>query len=153
MFWFLVGPFGYFHTSCVRTAKALVRLRRYAGRPEPSLVACVISTMISSAGSNESKVLYCFRIFIRFCLVTTQFRCDSEMLQLFNVQPPYMYNFNGRTLRLLPYFMCANSEGSGETAQIRRQAWAFAGRLCDKYHDLISWLKWEQSTVLFSYIY
>ena len=27
---FLVGPFVYFHTSCVRTAKALARLRRWA---------------------------------------------------------------------------------------------------------------------------
>ena len=39
----------------------------------------------------------------------------------------------GWTLRLLPYFMCANSEGSG-------LAWAFAGRLCDKYLNLMSWL-------------
>ena len=46
----------------------------------------------------------------------------------------------GRTLCLLPYFMCANSEGSGETARMRRLAWAFAGRLCDKYHNLMSWL-------------
>ena len=45
-----------------------------------------------------------------------------------------------RTLRLLPYFMCANSEGSGETARMRRLAWAFAARLCDKYHNLMSWL-------------
>ena len=28
----------------------------------------------------------------------------------------------GWTLRLLPYFMCANSEGSGETARMRRLA-------------------------------
>ena len=34
----------------------------------------------------------------------------------------------------------ANSEGSGETVRMRRLTWAFAGRLCDKYHDLISWL-------------
>ena len=40
----------------------------------------------------------------------------------------------------IPYFMCANSKGSGETAQMRRLAWAFAGRLCDKYHNLLSWL-------------
>ena len=46
----------------------------------------------------------------------------------------------GRTLRLFPYFMCANSEGSGETARLRRLAWAFAGRLCDKYHNLMTWL-------------
>ena len=46
----------------------------------------------------------------------------------------------GRTLRLLPYFMCANSDGSGETARMRSFAWAFAGRICDKYHNLMSWL-------------
>ena len=46
----------------------------------------------------------------------------------------------GRTLRLLPYFMCANSEGSGETARMRRLACAFAGRLCDKFNNLMSWL-------------
>ena len=44
---FLVGPFVYFHTSCERTVKALARLRGYAGSPEPSLVAYVISTIIS----------------------------------------------------------------------------------------------------------
>ena len=32
------------------------------------------------------------------------------------------------------------SWGSGETAWMRRLAWAFAGRLCDKYHNLMSWL-------------
>ena len=36
--------------------------------------------------------------------------------------------------------MCANSEGSGGTARMRRLAWAFAGRLCVKYHNLMSWL-------------
>ena len=38
---------------CVRTAKALVRLCGCAGSPEPSLVAYVISTIISWAGSNH----------------------------------------------------------------------------------------------------
>ena len=32
-----------------------------------------------------------------------------------------------------PFVMCANGEGSGETARMRRLAWAFTGRLCDKY--------------------
>ena len=32
---FLVGPFVYFQTSCVRTANALARLRGCAGSPEP----------------------------------------------------------------------------------------------------------------------
>ena len=43
-----------------------------------------------------------------------------------------------RTLRLLPYSMCANSEGSCETAQMLARA--FAGRLCDKDNNLMSWL-------------
>ena len=46
----------------------------------------------------------------------------------------------GRTLRLLLYFMCANSDGSGETMLMRRLTWAFAGRFCDTYHNLMSWL-------------
>ena len=50
--WFLVGPFVYFQTSCMRTAKALSRLRRCADLPKPSLVVYVISTIISWAGSN-----------------------------------------------------------------------------------------------------
>ena len=36
--------------------------------------------------------------------------------------------------------MCANSEGSGETARMGRLARAFVGRLCDKYHNLMNWL-------------
>ena len=47
--WFLVGPFVYFQTLYVRTAKALARLRGCS--PEPSLVAYAISTIISWAGS------------------------------------------------------------------------------------------------------
>ena len=53
---FLVWPFVYFHTSCVRTAKALARLRGCAGSPEPSLVAYAISTIISWTGSNNNFV-------------------------------------------------------------------------------------------------
>ena len=49
--------------------------------------------------------------------------------------------FFGRTLRLLTNFMCANSEDSGKTTRMRRLAWAFADRLYDKYHILMSWLK------------
>ena len=50
--WVLVGPFVYFHTSCVQTAMALARLRGCEGYPsEPSLVAYVISTIIWGAGS------------------------------------------------------------------------------------------------------
>ena len=51
--WFFVGPVFNFHTLCVWTAKALVRLRGCAGSPEPSLVAYMISTTISCAGWNR----------------------------------------------------------------------------------------------------
>ena len=36
--------------------------------------------------------------------------------------------------------MRVNSKGSGETAHMHRLAWVFAGRLCDKYQNLMSWL-------------
>ena len=55
--WFLVGPFIYFYTSRVRTAKALARLRRCTGSPEPSLVAYLISSIISWAGSFYFNIL------------------------------------------------------------------------------------------------
>ena len=51
--WFFIGPFVYFHTLCVRTAKALARLRGCAGSPEPSLVAYAIITITSWAGSTD----------------------------------------------------------------------------------------------------
>ena len=45
----------------------------------------------------------------------------------------------GRTQRLLPYFMCANSEGSGETARLSLRC-----RLCERYHNLMGWLIYMQ---------
>ena len=62
--WFCVGYFIYFHTSCVRTAKALLRLRGFAGSPEPSLVTCVISTIISWAGSVCLLIIFTQHKFI-----------------------------------------------------------------------------------------
>ena len=50
--WLLVPLFVYFHTSCVLITKALARLHRCAGSSEPSLVAYVIRTITSWAGSN-----------------------------------------------------------------------------------------------------
>ena len=52
----------------------------------------------------------------------------------------------GQSLALcskLPQVPCiewANCKGSGETAWMLRLAWAFAVRICDKYHFHVSWL-------------
>ena len=61
--WLLVSPFIYFHTSCMRTAKSLARLRGCVGSPEPSLVAYVISTIISWAGSSLTILNGCACMF------------------------------------------------------------------------------------------
>ena len=37
------------------------------------------------------------------------------------------------------YFMSATSKGLGETALMRRFAWAFADRPCDKYPFRMAW--------------
>ena len=75
---------------------------------------------------HEIMALFVFRNFI----LQTRMRNHLVRLDVW---------FFCRTLRLLPYFMCANSEGSGETARMRKLAWAFVGRICDKYHNLMSW--------------
>ena len=62
--WFLVGTFAFFQTSCVQTARALARLHRCTGSPGPSLVAYVISTTISWAGSNNANDLVFFKILV-----------------------------------------------------------------------------------------
>ena len=46
-------------------------------------------------------------------------------------------------LPLAPCIVWATSEGSGETAQMRRLARAIADCLCDKYHFHMSWLKFN----------
>ena len=43
--------------------------------------------------------------------------------------------------------MWANSEGSGETARMRRLVWAVAGRLCDYWHNLMGCLI-SENTIL-----
>ena len=80
--------------------------------------------------SNDIMALFVLRKFI----LQTRMRSHPVEVDVW---------FFGRALRLLPYFMCENSEGSGEPARMRRLAWAFAGRLCDKYHNLMSWLKYK----------
>ena len=42
----------------------------------------------------------------------------------------------GLSLHLYPYFLYASSEGSGESAHMRRLAWAFTARWYDKYRNL-----------------
>ena len=100
-----------------------------------------------SWGYNSCLVLFCGRKMSNY----TSIEPAHEIMVLFvfrkfilqtHAQPSSgdrCPNF-GRTLRLLSYFMCANSEGSGETARMRRFAWALAGRLCDKYYNIMSWL-------------
>ena len=58
----------------MRTAKALVRLRGCAGSPEPSLVAYVISTIISWAGSYAVGTI----------VITSLLGGETRMLALFS---------------------------------------------------------------------
>ena len=80
--WCLVGPFVNFHTSCVRTAKALARLRECAGLPEPSLVAYVISTTISWELAQLWFILISIIFFVLFNTNKT-----NSIQQVFQVSP------------------------------------------------------------------
>ena len=76
--WFLVGPFVYFHTSCLRTANALARLRGCAGSPEHSLVAYVISTIISWASIWLIHPSHIYRIIVHTFAIVGQVYRESE---------------------------------------------------------------------------
>ena len=69
------------------------------------------------------------------------FRGVSEIIFGNNVwHSNFLCFWNFKEITVLPYFMYVNSEGSGETVQMRRLTWAIAGGLCDKYHNLLGWL-------------
>ena len=48
--------------------------------------------------------------------------------------------------------MCANSEGSGENARMRRLAWAFGGRLCDRYSHELPQIMFVQDYVVYAHM-
>ena len=81
---FLVGP--YCQTSIVQTGKALVRLHECAGLPEPLLVAYVISTIISWAGSLD--------LFRKYSSVFRENRCPPPP------KPVYGGNFSHEAVTL-----------------------------------------------------
>ena len=45
----------------------------------------------------------------------------------------------GVTIHLLPYFKYTSSESSDKTGPMPRLIWAFVGRLCNKYQNLMCW--------------
>ena len=92
--WCLVGPFVYFQTSCLRTTKALARLRGCAGSPEPSLVAYVISTVISCAGS--------INVFVREKISFTSHQ-NQDISCKFSIIIWSSYQCNGYLSRSVPY--------------------------------------------------
>ena len=55
--YFLFEPY-FFHTMCIRKAKALTRLHVYTGSCEHSLLIDAISTKTSCAGANVMEALY-----------------------------------------------------------------------------------------------
>ena len=114
--WFLVGPFVYFHTSSVRTAKVAYNWAPSSEFVSSSIPSWQILTAHAQPFRGARDLAFCLKVPL-----------DSLLLW-------------------------ASSEGSGETARMRRLAWTFAARIgCKyqirltrsnyyKYHNLMSWL-------------
>ena len=85
---------------------------------------------------SHRKFLYC--AITRIPLLTA-----CAQVPLINAHPDVFKEarglYFGLSLHLHPYFMYASSEGSGESAHMRRLAWAFAARWRDKYRKLVHW--------------
>ena len=116
----------------------------FVGLFEVTLVANLLRKSCSSGSPNVVFVVSWF-----FCL--SPFEPCHEIMALFvlrklNLQTRMHSHLLALDVRILVgffvyfhTFMYANREGSGETARMRMLAWAFAGRLCDKCHNLMSW--------------
>ena len=48
----------------------------------------------------------------------------------------------------LPYFVCASSEGSGESVAMHRLVWAFTAPWCDNYHNFMCWVLYVSVYIL-----
>ena len=70
---------------------------------------------------------------LRKLILQTRMRSHPVGLDVWFLAGPFVYFHTS---------MCTNREGSDETVQMRRLAWAFADCLCDTYHNLMSWLNW-----------
>ena len=92
-----VAPFVFFYTSCVRMAKALSRLSGCAGSPGPSLVAYVISTIISWAGSNS--------VFESSLIKKAWYGCDRETWKGFLLFSWYQHNISQALLLLVNKYL------------------------------------------------
>ena len=118
--WFLVRHFFYFHTSCVRTAKALARLAwAFAGSLCEKYMHHNLMSWLIWAPSSEfvSSSIPSWQILTAHA---QPFRGARDLA--FCLKVP-----------LGSLLVWASSGGSGETARMRRLAWTFAACIGYKY--------------------
>ena len=73
---------------------------------------------------------------LRKLILHTRIRSHPVGLDVWFLVRPFVYFHTS----------CANNKGCGETVWIRRLPSAFAGRLCDKYHNLMRWLIYRRNS-------
>ena len=81
-----------------------------------------LTTEVSLRSGRVSRKLCCLWHFKYVCTADKKHRGCSHLDALF------------------PYIVYANSDGSGETARMRRFAWIFTVRQCDNYLFHMGWL-------------
>ena len=135
--WCLVGTFVYFHTSCVRTAKALARLHRCAGSPESSLVAYVISVIISWVGSN-GFILFDEPLHEKTCLLTYNQLSYQSYQQSWNSDKEATYKYYMSYIMRKPVLPYANNKGADQAAHPCSRISAFVIHRLDSIIPLVS---------------
>ena len=108
--------------SCLRTAKALARLRGCAGSPESSLVAYVISTIISWAGSFDTAID--IQVWTLTCIEKMKWECDC----------PDIWATSWENL-IMAY---VNNKGTDQPAHLRSLISTFVVRFLDSIIPLLS---------------
>ena len=124
-------------TSILHVCKQWRLWRKYAGWPEPLLVAYVISTIISWAGSNIHQ---CFTSLVWKPNWAPSSEFVSSSIPSWQILTAHAQPFRGARdlafclkVPLDSLLVWVSSGGSGETARMRRLAWTFAACIGDKY--------------------
>ena len=137
----LFGQLLNIHRKFKRLAKALIRLRVCAGWSEALLVAHTTLLEISCTGSNTQKSLKIHEWVSTWELALIAYDQKAHLSTHTDVSYRAKDLNIGKILYWHTYFMYASSECSGESAHVRRLAWAFVAQQRYKYQNLKCWLK------------
>ena len=125
LFLSLISQISHWHLSCFYRSDVVLYTMSVAIKVKYTYNTCHFIKGICAEPAHEIMALFVLRKLIH----QMRMRSHPVGLDVWFLVGPFVYFHTScvQTVKAL--------------ARMRRLTWAFAGRLCDKYHNLISWLK------------